>query len=114
LCAWIGRLRASLEEATGDPVPSPVNYRRLFSFFLSVTELDSAVTRPRVALLQMLLKQAGEQPGDVDGLIGWRTENAALQFRQKLSIPSGPLISRPLFEALLRQTGVTVLSIGTL
>lgn len=97
------RTRASLAEAMGDPTPSPANYRRLFSFFLSVIEQDPAVTRPRVALLQLLLTQAGEQPGDVDGLTGRRTENAAAQFRQKHGIPPGPLISRPLFEALIKQ-----------
>jgi peptidoglycan hydrolase-like protein with peptidoglycan-binding domain len=97
------RTRTSLEEAMGDPVPSPANYRRLCSFFLSVIEQDPAVTRPRVALLQLLLTQAGEQPGDADGLIGARTENAAAQFRQRHGIPPGPLIIRPLFEALLQQ-----------
>jgi peptidoglycan hydrolase-like protein with peptidoglycan-binding domain len=97
------RTRASLKEAIGDPVPSPANYRRLWSFFLSVVEQDSAVTRPRVALLQLLLARAGEQPGDVDGLTGPRTENAAAQFRQKHGIAQGPLISRPLFGALMQQ-----------
>jgi peptidoglycan hydrolase-like protein with peptidoglycan-binding domain len=97
------RTRSSLEEATGDPIPSPANFRRLCSFLLSIIEQDPAATGPRVALLQLLLTRAGEQLGDVDGLIGRRTENAAAQFRQKHAISQGPLISRPLFEALLQQ-----------
>ena len=94
--------RISLEEATGDPVPSPANYRRLCSFLLSVIEQEPAVTRPRVALLQLLLTQAGLQTGNADGLIGPRTENAAALFRQRHGIAPGPLISRPLLEALLQ------------
>ncbi len=97
------RTRTSLEEAMGDPVPSPANYRRLRSFFLSVIGQDPVVTRSRVALLQLLLTQAGERPGDTDGLTGPRTENAAARFRQKHGHPRAPLISRPLFEALLQQ-----------
>jgi peptidoglycan hydrolase-like protein with peptidoglycan-binding domain len=96
------KTRTSLEEATGDPVPSVTNYRRLCSFFLSVIAQDRAVTRPRVALLQALLAQAGEQPGIADGLTGPRTERAAAQFCRRHGIPSGPLISRPLFEALMK------------
>ena len=96
------RTRKSLAEATGDPVPSPANSRRLRALFLASIEQNPAATKPRVTLLQLLLQQAGEQPGDADGLPGPRTETAARQFQQKRGIPPAPLINRPLFEALLQ------------
>lgn len=97
------RTRASLEEATGDPVPSFANYRKLCAFFLSVIAQDATATTPRIALLQALLANAGEQPGVTDGLNGPLTENAARQFCLRHGLPPGPLMSRPIFAALLQQ-----------
>jgi hypothetical protein len=44
----------------GDPVPSPARSRPLGSLFLSVVGRDSALSRPQLALLQLLLTRVGE------------------------------------------------------
>ena len=81
---------------------------RLGQQLLTALREDGRPSKPRLALLQALLRKSGEHTGEIDGLAGPQTESAVARFRRAQGLGQGPLIQTETFAALLEKVGLSM------